>query len=39
MQASRFAPFVESVCRNQAAAFGEGLAEGGRFVDGLELGR
>src|SRR5690349_503053 len=38
LRSSRFAPFVESVCRNQAAAIGEGLAEGGRFVDGLSSG-
>jgi hypothetical protein len=33
-----FAPFVESVGRNQTAAFREGLAERGRFIDGLSSG-
>src|SRR6266404_8913866 len=32
---SRFAPFVKSVCRNQAAAFCESLPERRRFIDGL----
>src|SRR6266403_6413148 len=32
---SRFAPFVESVRRNQAAAFCESLPERRRFIDGL----
>jgi hypothetical protein len=34
----RFAPFVESVCGNQAAAFDECLPERGRFIDGLSSG-
>src|SRR6266481_1485947 len=32
---SRFAPFVKSVRRNQAAAFCESLPERRRFIDGL----
>ncbi len=35
---SCFAPFVESVRRNQAAPFCESLPERGRFIDGLGLG-
>ena len=31
----RFAPFVESLCRNEAAAFSESLVEGRRFIDRL----
>ncbi len=32
---SRFAPFVESVRRNQAPSLAECLPERGRFIDGL----
>jgi hypothetical protein len=35
---SRFAPFVKSVRRNQAAPFGESVPERGRFIDGLSSG-
>ena len=38
LRLSRFAPFVESVCRTQAAAFSESLAEGRRSIDGLSSG-
>src|SRR5262249_820760 len=38
LRLSRFAPFVESVCRNQAAAFSESLAEGRCSIDGLSSG-
>ena len=33
-----FAPFVESVRRNQAPSLAESLPEGGRFIDGLSSG-
>src|SRR6266436_977045 len=35
---SRFAPFVESIRRNQAAPFCESLPERRRFIDGLSSG-
>src|SRR4029077_10124749 len=35
---SRFAPFVESVRRNQAPSLAECLPERGRFIDGLSSG-
>jgi len=37
LRLSCFTPFVESVGRDQAAAFCESQPQGGRFIDGLEL--
>src|SRR6516225_4851724 len=38
LRPSRFSPFVESVCRNQAAPFDERLAERRCFIDRLSSG-
>jgi hypothetical protein len=38
LRLSPFAPFVESVGRNQAATLGESLPERGRSIDGLSSG-